>query len=281
MLCRGISFKQPKNKVGGKPMRCNRKILSRILLSDKRLSIIQLLHKKEKTLPELRQELEFPSSNLIPQIKILEDEDIVERRGDSYLLTDKGRLIEETVELLCSRLKFFEWDREFWREHSLSGIPIEFQRRLQELGDYKVVRGDPAEVFKPHEQFMRNLLNAEWVKGVAPIFHDEYPEFFLKLVESGIDVDLIVTEDVFNVIESDHREKLERGLEYSNSRLLLCDVDIKVAFTVTNSFISLGLFRNVGDYDASSDLVSYDASAVKWGRELFSYFEKHSQSIDL
>ncbi|MDD1717179.1 MAG: DUF1724 domain-containing protein, partial [Methanoregulaceae archaeon] len=55
-----------------------------------------------------------------------------------------------------------------------------------------------------------------------------------------------------------------------------------VGLTVTDKYISLGLFKTDGKlYDSSSDLFSGNAPAVKWGEDLFRYYRERSQLLEI
>ncbi|NIP67320.1 DUF1724 domain-containing protein [Candidatus Bathyarchaeota archaeon] len=53
-----------------------------------------------------------------------------------------------------------------------------------------------------------------------------------------------------------------------------------MAFTVSDHFLSLGLFSIDGNYDVYNDLISTDESAIRWGRELYGYFKKDCKKIE-
>jgi predicted transcriptional regulator len=57
--------------------------------------------------------------------------------------------------------------------------------------------------------------------------------------------------------------------------------DVKIAFTVTNKHLSLGLFHQKGHYDTTKDLISDDQGAVAWGNQLFEYYRDQSQKLEL
>jgi predicted transcriptional regulator len=191
-----------------------------------------------------------------------------------------GKILTKSFDQLSRVIKIFETDMEFWKEHDINGIPEEFRPRLHELGDYKVVQSDPVDIFRPHKEFMQNLLKSKWIMGVLPIFHPDYPKFFLALAKSGVDVALVLTRDVFEMIKSGYPKELEMGLKCKNTKMLICEENVKTAFTVTDKFLSLGLFRKSGPYDVYHDLVSYDASAIKFGKDLFGYYERRSKKVE-
>lgn len=64
-----------------------------------------------------------------------------------------------------------------------------------------------------------------------------------------------------------------------NFELWITDQDVKLGFTVTDGFISLGLALDDGTYDYSMDLVSDDRDAILWGEKLFEYYRERSKKI--
>jgi predicted transcriptional regulator len=62
---------------------------------------------------------------------------------------------------------------------------------------------------------------------------------------------------------------------------LSVDEDIKIAFTVTEKFLNFGLFSHDGMYDATMVLINYDKDAIQWGEELYEYYLKKAEIINL
>lgn len=254
-------------------------LLSLLALSEKRRDILFMLQEEPKTLKEIRDYFRITSPEIIPQIRKLEKENLIIQDGKKYVLTDVGEAVTNSFGRFFKTLKIFENNMDFWKEHNIREIPEEFQMRLYELGDYELVKSSPTEVFEPHNEFMKSLAKSTTVKGVSPIFHPVYPNFFLELAKKGKEVSLIVTKDVFKRIRKEYSKELEKAMLYENFNLMVCDENIKVAFTVTDFFLSFGLFLKNGNYDVSHDIVSFDSQAIKWGGDLFRYYQERSEKI--
>jgi predicted transcriptional regulator len=127
---------------------------------------------------------------------------------------------------------------------------------------------------------MKNLLKSKWVKGVSPVLHPEYPKSLLMLAEKGIDISIIATREVLEKIKEKHKMELEKSASYKNMRLMVCDEEVKVAFTVTDFFLSIRLFLKNDTYDFYRNIISHEKSALKWGDDLFNYYEKRSKRVE-
>ncbi|HML05283.1 MAG TPA: transcriptional regulator FilR1 domain-containing protein, partial [Methanobacterium sp.] len=85
-------------------------------------------------------------------------------------------------------------------------------------------------------------------------------------------------------IKSFNPKSLTDFLKFSSSgnlNLWVLNGEVEIAFTVTDKFLSLGLYTDNGVYDASKDLISEDPRAILWGNKLFKYYREKSDKIEL
>ncbi|OPY27279.1 MAG: hypothetical protein A4E27_00575 [Methanobacterium sp. PtaU1.Bin242] len=96
------------------------------------------------------------------------------------------------------------------------------------------------------------------------------------MVESGKEVELILTPQIIKKMTGvmDPATLMQLGELISREKLKLWTVNqnVKLAFTVTDKFLSLGLFKDNNEYDTTKDLVSDNPDAVAWGNSLFEYY---------
>lgn len=252
-----------------------------LLLSEKRRRVVLLLREGERTLGEINEQLDSVSSAVIPQLRKLEEAGLIERRGQDYGLTAKGKLAARSLEAHLKHLDLVNTEEQFWETHDVEAIPESFHYRLHELHGGKVVRGNSVDVFQPHTNFMEELSRSRWVKGVSSIFHPDYPETFTEMAKSGLPVSLIVTPGVLDKLRDHLGESFEQTcqsfLSCDNTEFLLCDREPKMAFTVTDRFLSLGLHDESGIYDPTSELFCSEKPAIRWGKDLFDHYRKISK----
>ncbi|MEI7827009.1 MAG: transcriptional regulator FilR1 domain-containing protein [Euryarchaeota archaeon] len=104
---------------------------------------------------------------------------------------------------------------------------------------------------------------------------------FANLAEKGIPIELIVTREVLDkMLELADSSALKNALK-TNLKLFVIEQNPKTAFTVTDYFFTIGLFRFDESYDYSDELLSYSEEGIKWGRELFDYYLGASKEFDL
>ncbi|MDY6964611.1 MAG: winged helix-turn-helix domain-containing protein [Halobacteriota archaeon] len=250
-----------------------------IARSEIRIKILVSLSKGSKNLGELRELLNLSSSTILHAMRNMEVEGFIENSVEGYTLTNIGKIQAILINNLIKAIAVLEKDKDFWLTHDLSAIPDHLLRRIGELDDLVAVKGNAWDVLKPHYNLIQLLMKAGEVKSVSPVFHSDYPEIIETLVNNKADVELILTDKVMAKILESSRDILERMISEPNFRLWVIDEDVKVAITVTDSALSLGLFRDDETYDISTDLISHTDDALNWGRDLFEYYRLRSKKI--
>ncbi len=255
------------------------KLLDTITFSWKRENLLILLKDGPKTLEDIRTSLNVTSSGMIPQIRKLEEKNLVRREGKNYVLTDIGLIISDIFYPLKKTIEIVEKHEDFLVNHEIKAIPQHLLKRIYELGDCNIVEGNVSEIYEPHKEFIEYILSSKMVLGISPIFYHSYPPLFLQLAESGNEISIILTKNVFEKIKTEYTHILSKFIELPNAELYVSDEDIKLASAVTDSFLSLSLFFKNGGYDSQKELISTDSSALTWGEDLFDHFKANSNRI--
>ncbi len=256
-------------------------LLSLLAFSEKRRIILLMLQEETKTLTEIKNYFKVTSPEILPQIRKLEKGNLIFQDGKKYALTEVGKIITKSCNYLFQTLKIFENNMGFWKEHRIGGIPEEFRMRFYELGDYKIFESTPTEIFKSHEEYVKNLLKSNRIRGVSPALHPEYPKIVTMLAERGVDISIVVQKKVFDKLQKEYKTDLRRYLSCSNATLKICDEQIEIAFTTSDIFLSMRLFLIDGTYDFYKNIISYEISALKLGEDLFKFYEKRSEKVEL
>jgi len=255
-------------------------LLNIVISSEKRRNLLLLLKDRLHTWDEIKVQLRVSATGMLPQIRILENEGLVEREGKMFSLTDTGRLVVHYLEPFDTIIKVISQQKMFWKEHDLTSLPNEFFLRLNEFQNPQIVETSTEESFEPHTHFLEMILHSKRVAGISPIVHPVYPRFFLSLAAQGHDVRLILTKNAYDKIKREYSDMLLQGLQYDNAHLFICDNDLKFAYIVTDSQISMGLFLKNGIFDSKRDIVSTEPSAIKWGEDLFNHFQNLSTPVN-
>jgi predicted transcriptional regulator len=251
--------------------------------SDLRKNILTSLNEGKKQLRDLRDELNVSSTTAIHTLKELERHNLVVREKDkNYSLTNIGRIA--TLKLLdfSDAAWVLKKHERFWLEHDLSGIPEHLMEKIGWLKDSIIIQISTLDIIKTHSSYVSFIKNAKCVRGVSPIFSSDYPGVFEEIIKKNVNTQLVLTNSVIKKLtENLGLGKLKNFVSNYELELSVTNEDIRVAFTVTDAFLSFGLFSNNGIYDLTQDLVSTDKRSIRWGFEIFEYYRKKAQRYEI
>ena len=245
-----------------------------------RRGILISLEGGKKSLSELRDALEVSSTTAIHALRELEKDKLVFQDGNrDYALTKIGEIIALKLCDFIDAIDVLKKHEDFWLTHDLSGIPEQLLEKIGWLRDSTITEAPATDIFKVYSNFVDMLKNAKEIRGVSSMFVPEYQFIFQELVlGKKINVQLVVTKEVL--------EKMDQGVlkeivsdKSSKFKLYLLKEESKVAFTITDRFLSFGLFNQNGIYDWNKDLISSDKKAIEWGKELFEWYRKRAERI--
>lgn len=252
--------------------------LDLVLFSEKRKAILLLLRESPKSLEEIKTSLNASPTSVQPQIKLLKKMHLLCRENNKYKLTLIGETIVESLKNVIDTIEVLESKHEFWNSHELDGIPLYLLKRISDLKCSTFAKPlDESSMFSPHKEFMENIEKSEFIKGISPFIHPMYPKMFLEFAEKGMNISLVLTEPVFERMRKEFRPELEKFLALDNTHIYVYDKEILLSLTVTNRFLSLGLFYNSGVYDHINDIISFEPKALRWGKDLYTYYEELSR----
>ncbi len=118
------------------------------------------------------------------------------------------------------------------------------------------------------------ILGSQELYGLSPIFHPEFVEIVVMFLEKGGKIGMVLTNEILKMVKQNiNFDSLAPYFSSGSLALYRCE-DMKVALTVTDTFVSVGLFMIDGVYDSSADLVSSSPDAIRWGRDLFEYYKE-------
>jgi len=254
-------------------------LLNVISASDKRRNLLILLGNGSREWDEVKKILKVTSTGMLPQVKILEEEHLIVRDGRKFSLTPMGRVIVTHMEPLIRTMEVFDRNRKFWQDHNIGVLPQELLLSIGDLGDYQIVELPDEDLFNINP-FLASLSQAKTLRGITHTVHPKFPEFFTALAKKGVHSSLIFTPNVFKVVSENYTDLLREYLGCSTASLYVSKENLKFSFAVSDTYFSLSLFYNTGMFDSKHDITSRDASALRWGDQIFTYFRKQAKKIE-
>lgn len=244
--------------------------------SNVRAKIIISLNTGTTKLKDLKEELNRDASTILHAMRQLEDQNLIFKRDNEYVISQKGVIIGFKLTDMVKTLHTAKMNENLWLNHQIDDIPPHLLLRMGDLNLSNLVESELTDIFKPLDNFSQILMDSDRIRGLSPIFNPDFVETFKLMVESGKEVELILTPQIIKKMTGvmDPATLMQLGELISQEKLKLWTVnqDVKLAFTVTDKFLSLGLFKDNNEYDTTKDLVSDNPDAVTWGNSLFEYY---------
>ncbi len=243
-----------------------------------RSKIMLILLEGGKTVGELEKITNTRSTTLLHSIKDLIDLDLVEKKHQAYSLTNIGRIQAVALEDLLNTIITINRHHKFWRYHDLSSIPLELQKSIGMLGSGEIIEDAPETPLKIWEDFINSLITAKVIRSVTSIMIKGFITAIPKAIESGADVEIIVTNEVLEAI-SMWKDYINKDLRKENFKLFVIDDDVKISFTMTESFLKMGLANIDGSFDLGADVMYRGEKPVMWGTMFYDYYKRQSKRI--
>lgn len=254
-------------------------LLNVISASDKRRNLLVLLNSGPKEWDDIKKILRVTSTGMLPQVKILEEERLIDRDGRKFSLTPMGRVLATQMEPLIRTMEVFDKDRKFWQEHNIGVLPHELLLSIGDLGNYQIAEVPDEDLFNINP-FLTSLAQAKSVKGITHTIHPKFPDFFTALAKKGVQSSLIFTPNVYRIITENYPDLLGEYLACKSASLYVSRENLKFSFAVSDTYFSISLFYNTGIFDSKHDVTSREATALRWGDQIFSWYRKQSEKIE-
>ena len=239
------------------------------LRSALKAKILASLLEGDKKLGELKTEVASRETTILHAIKEFEALNLTTKSEGTYKLTPLGIMEAQLCKEYYAASKVMENYKDYWLSHDVKAIPENLMLNIGALEDSTLIKADAAELGKVHETFMQVLLSSKKIKGISPIFHQDFVIAIQKILDEGNSAELIINSTVMSkILAAAEKDQIEKHLHQGKLTLYLNE-NLNLALTVTESSFSLGLFKLDKQYDYTQDIVSLSPKAIKWGEELF------------
>lgn len=255
-------------------------------ISSVRMKIIISLMDGPKKTKQLRELTGIQSSTILHGISELEKQKIVLRDGDCYFLSEIGEILTPKLVELTKTLNVIRKFQNLWINHEINAIPENLLMEIGGLSDSQLIEADNADISKAYVSYADVLTKSKSIRGVSTIFHPHFIKTFVEILDNNeVEIELILSDAVLKkTIKSINPSNLKDFIKLNSSgniNLWVLNEEANIGFTVTDKYLSLGLYTKSGIYDSSRDLISENPDAIRWGNKLFEHYRKKADKIEL
>lgn len=243
-----------------------------LIKSDVRVKILISLNEGAKNIAQLKKELKRSSSTILHGIYQMESKDIIFRELGQYSLTKTGEIYSYKLLDMVKSIHSLEKCKNIFLKHEIGCIPSELLKDLGYLEDSQLVKSLTTDILRPHQVLHNYISECKNVKHLSSILYKPNIQLlFLNMDERK--VHLLLTKEVLDkIMEEVDYESFEKYIQQGNLKVGVVDDNTKISFTMSDSFISMGLYFQSGEYDLNNLLMSESKDALSWGERLFKYY---------
>jgi predicted transcriptional regulator len=256
-----------------------KRLLDVAFASDKRTNVLLLLQNCPQEINYLLESLETIRNAILPQIKILEEHNLVTHYGETYELTSIGKMIVDMMRPLIDTTEILDVDIDYWGTHYLNFIPHHLLSRIGEIGKPTVVSISPVDQYDTRKLYLEKSKESKFQYSVTTLLYPNYHDIFTYLIENNLKTHLIVSETLFEKIRTDYHANFKSYIKTDviNVYVYKKKMDF-LFFTYDEFFTNLYLLKSNKEFDTR--FIRFDnKNAIKWAEELFDYFLKDSVQI--
>lgn len=187
------------------------RLLTEILLS---------LNEGNRKLSQLRDITGSTSQAIIPKLRELEADHLIETKEREYYLTPIGKIVASGVADSFATVGTIKKFKHFWSTHSIEGIPNQLIKEIGFLYNSKILNDRRTKILNVYNNQLKIIKEADHVNGISSVITEGYADSISEKVKEGIPVELIVPLHVAEELkQSPYAEKLEVLKSYKNFKL--------------------------------------------------------------
>jgi predicted transcriptional regulator len=235
------------------------------LSNEERMRILVKLRDDQLRLSHISSELSLPVQEVSRQLSRLTKQELVEKTSEgSYAITN---LAQQVLRFVPS-IRFLSDNSEYIKEHNMDRVPDRFVMRIGEVAS-STFEGDVMKHFHKSEQMIMNAEEYIWIMSdqilMSSLKHTEVA------VNRGVEHRFIGPRNL-DAPKGFYEEAAQRGLIGLDGKAkskFLARLDILITMTEKETMFQFPTTEDSFDYKVFQ---STDPTAIKWCKELFSYY---------
>jgi predicted transcriptional regulator len=147
----------------------HQKLIHSLYNSRLKIQILLTLLHHNASLSQLREVTGSTSQALIPKIRSLENQGLIEAANYEYRLTPLGGVVAMNVEGFVQLMGGIDQHHTFFTDHDLSDLPAAFLLSIGDLYDAEPKQDTTTDMFYVYSHYLEILRDAEYIHGISSV----------------------------------------------------------------------------------------------------------------
>ncbi len=256
--------------------------MNALLLSGHAVTILCALRKETLSRDALRDLTGARSTTMRTRIRLLSEAGYLREDASGFALTPHGEEVAEQVHIFLMTMALVTRQKEFWNDHYIEMLPDSAVDTFYLLFDADVDLDTPESIATTITNYFRLVATAHQIYGISEWTATELSEKYTNRVLAGIVLDLIVTKDILCSMFGEPSIGIIRNYNcHPNFRLRVTNIKFWCGMTIADSFFAIKFYSKDGVSHTNARLkASGSEEVIKWGMELFEYFNARSKPLE-
>lgn len=242
--------------------------------SEVRIKLLKSLDESPKTMRELNDLVLLSYSSISNNLNKLMSIGFLTKSERKFYLTNMAYLNLINCLDFNNSIKVADSFDNFLKTHDIGPLCDDSLKNLSSLIGARLVESVSVDIYKPHNEFKSLVESSDSLKVIFPFLHPDYPKIVKNLLIKGVNIDLLINKDILPIfIENVGVDLLKESIDNGKLSLKYLTKELRLSLAVSNSFISMGLFKSDGSFDQNRLIISQEEESILWGNLLF---EKHN-----
>ena len=253
-------------------------LIDTIFYSEKRYSLLCLLYDKDELdIDDINNYLNESSVSILPQIKKLIENNIIENIDGKYKLTSIGRLISKKIKNYIKKIKLFEKNTDFWSNVDFSKMPSCFINNIGYLDPIYIL--DLNINSNNEESLLEKIL--KFTNDLILIINNNYDIYYNILeyrLKNNLYTKLFSTKNTIdNILKKINTLNVKTNI---NFEYYLIPPEINIFEVILTSDILILFIKKIKeDLNTISFILSCNPKILVVGMKIVYYYEKKSKKM--
>lgn len=241
-----------------------------ILKSEIRLKILTELKDKPQTIRQIVDNTKMAYSSVSNNLNKLEYKNHVEKENRVYTITPMTKIYFNQLMDFKKSIDVVENFDSLWYKHNIKYINNELIENITQLYDSKLIETNPIDIYKTHDNIIKQLKVSKNIRGILPYIHPDYPQLIENIMKNNGNVELIMEKNIFRGLISQINPQLKnKCIKNGSLKIHLLKENLDIYLLICDETMNLGLFKNDGSYDQNRILNSNTKDSLIWANSLF------------
>ena len=222
------------------------------------------------------------TASLTPKMQWLRNHHLASEWKGEYHLTDGGNEVASRLRAFIRFTRVAVDHHEFWKHHTLDGIPEFAMESLGDLWESRVISGRHDDPYTIHTHFFQAVADAVYIYAVCDYVLPRIAQAVPDLIRPNTPIEVVISPPAAErMVHDPDLQYIGHMDRFDNIRFFVADIPPSLGISLTDTTMTLKLSHHGRDvFDTSQSLVSESADAHQWAMRVYRSFRDRAVPLE-